>query len=71
MSNSNTTIVPAYGDDYKTRAQAIAAWNNGKDFRIADISNRDDGRYVNKSDATKSNVTVMIRYNKLTEITTV
>ncbi len=25
-------VTPAYGRDYKTKAEVVAAWNDGKDF---------------------------------------
>ncbi len=28
------TLTPAYGRDYKSRAEALEAWNSGKDFSI-------------------------------------
>lgn len=28
------TLTPAYGRDYKTKAEAEAAWTSGKDFQI-------------------------------------
>lgn len=27
-------LIPAYGRQYKTREQALAAWQSGKDFQI-------------------------------------
>lgn len=42
-------IVPAYGRDYRSKAQLLADWAAGKDFRIADMSHPNDGAYVNVS----------------------
>lgn len=42
-------VIPAYGRDYTSKAQVIAAWAAGKDFRIASVG-PDDGRYVNVAD---------------------
>jgi len=43
-----TTLVPAYGRDYKSAKEARAAWDAGQDFRIQDMSDPNDGRVVNK-----------------------
>lgn len=57
------TVVPAYGRDYKSAKEVKAAWEEGKDFRIEDMSSPDDGRYINKEDAVKNGVgTVNVRY---------
>jgi hypothetical protein len=61
------TVVPAYGRDY-TSAQAVKAdWEASKDFRIADISCPDDGRYVNRQDC-KPGEKIRARYKRLTEV---
>jgi len=60
------TLVPAYGRDYKTKKAVKADWDAGKDFRIADFHNPDDGRYTSKSDWSGKHVA--IRYKGLTEI---
>jgi hypothetical protein len=65
------TVVPAYGRDYKSKAAAVADWNAGKDFRIAQFGHVDDGRYVNKPDLNGSGVSVSIRYNQLTRVAVV
>lgn len=62
-----TTLIPAYGRDYKSAKAVRDAWNEGKDFQISNAFSPDDGRYVNKSDAAigqKFN----IRYNGLRSI---
>ena len=63
------TLVPAYGRDYKSKKDVITAWESGKDFLICDISNPDDGRYVNidQSDML-GKITLNIRYKKLTQV---
>ena len=51
------TLTPAYGRDYKTAAQARAAWNNNTDFIIQTYGHPGDGRPANKqsfADATDS-----------------
>jgi len=77
-----TTVTPAYGRDYKTAKAALADWNAGKDFIINDISNRWDGKPINKEGAEKersattssgrwAKLPIMIRYDKLRKITNV
>lgn len=61
-----TTVTPAYGRDYKSAKAALADWNAGKDFVIADISDPDDGRYVNKPQVPDRHI--LIRYKKLMQI---
>ena len=61
------TVVPAYGRDYNSAKEVQADWDAGKDFLIQDISSRDDGKYINKNDATKG-MTLNIRYRRLTQI---
>lgn len=60
------TVVPAYGRDY-TNAKAVKAdWAAGKDFQIADMFSGQDGRYVNKADATGLSITA--RYKGLSQL---
>jgi hypothetical protein len=66
-----TTVTPAYGRDYKSKKAALADWNAGKDFIINDISNRWDGKPVNKQGAEEAGLSIMIRYDKLRKITNV
>ena len=54
-------VVPAYGRDYATAQAALAAWYDGKDFQISDISSPDNGRYCSIRDHRLPK----IRYNKL------
>ena len=61
-----TTVIPAYGRDYKSAAAAKQDWKDGKDFIIADLSNPYDGKPCSIRDGLK----VVIRYNKLQKITT-
>jgi len=60
------TLTPAYGRDYTSLAKAKADWEAGKDFIIADISNRWDGKPCSKRDCKGQEI--MIRYNKLRKI---
>lgn len=74
MSGRKTlTVVPAYGRDYTSAADAAAAWSVGKDFRIADISSRWNGSYVaiSQRDAlTETGIShLLIRFDRLQEVT--
>jgi hypothetical protein len=60
-------LTPAYGHDYKLPAEVSAAYNAGKDFIIADISNRWHGKPANNADLAPEGK-VKIRYNKLTKV---
>lgn len=53
-------LTPAYGRDYKTKAEVIAAWEGGKDFE-GDIFL--GFRKVNKADIPKP-CTVNLRYKR-------
>ena len=54
------TVSPAYGREYKNRAAAKAAWNNGDDFIIRTVGIR--GTYISKRDVTTE--TINIRYDE-------
>lgn len=54
-------ITPAYGRDYRNKAQAIADWVAGKDFILAMT-----GQYISKRDA--ENFSVWIRYDKMRKL---
>ena len=66
------TLTPAYGRDYKSKKAALADWEAGKDFTIADVFSGDHGRKINREDAVNSGVReVNIRYQQLTKIAVV
>jgi hypothetical protein len=65
-----TTLVPAYGRDYKSKKEVLAAWDEGKDFIINDNFHASDGKPINKPQA-KPGEKFNIRYKKLTAICTV
>jgi hypothetical protein len=44
------TLIPAYGRDYTSAAQARADWDANKDFIIADPFHGADGKPTNKAD---------------------
>ena len=64
-----TTLLPAYGRDYKSAKAVKADWNAGKDFVICDFFDPNDGRYCNKQDM--KGKTVNIRYNNKRSIVVV
>ena len=66
-----TTVTPAYGRDYKSKKAALADWNANEDFIINDMSNRWDGKPVNKAGAKEGKLSIMIRYDQLRKITNV
>ena len=62
--------VPAYGKDYKTQAECLAAWRWNKDFFIVSIGPYMN-RYMNRRDYLKHrgpNSTVELRFNRRTEL---
>ncbi len=59
------TLTPAYGRDYKSKAEVLKAWDEGKDFVIADMFHPDSGRFCNKQDVQES---VNIRYKGLRQV---
>lgn len=52
-------VEPAYGRDYKNQKDLKTDWDADKDFR-----DTASGRYVNKSDATRYGLKVIVRYGK-------
>jgi hypothetical protein len=64
-------LVPAYGRDYTSKAKVKEAWDAGDDFLIQDVGSSDNGRYANKPDLAGQDVTVTIRYKRLTMVTTI
>lgn len=60
-------IVPAYGRDYKSKAEIEQDLLGNKDFEISDISSSDDGRYINLPQMREAGIKeVRVRYKKLT-----
>lgn len=62
------TLKPAYGRDYKSKAEVLKDWNANKDFRIASVER--GGTYINKEDASKlvNSPKIFIRYNRSQKI---
>lgn len=56
-------LVPAYGRDYKSKKEVMAAWLAGKDFRV-----EPQGCYINLSDA-QVGMQLEIHYKKLQSLT--
>lgn len=52
---------PAFGRDYRSKAEVLKDWNEGKDFRCAVT-----GRYLSVRDNVPGEV--WVRYKKLTQL---
>ena len=63
------TLTPAYGRDYKSKAEVETDWQGDKDFRIASVG-RWMGAYVNRRQLVESGdvQSVTIRYGKLAKV---
>jgi hypothetical protein len=63
------TLTPAYGRDYKSKAEVEADWNGGKDFQIASVGPW-MGSYVTKRELVEvgGEKEVNIRYAKLSKV---
>lgn len=59
------TLTPAYGRDYKSKAEVVAAFNEDKDFIIRDVISPWCGKPANKRQLKESGVrSVNLRYAK-------
>jgi nicotinamide riboside kinase len=65
---SYLTLTPAHGRDYKSQKAVKDDWLKNKDFVVATLGHP---TYINKQDADRDGVKVMIRYQNLTKITNV
>lgn len=66
---SYLNVVPAYGNDYRSKAEVEKAFFANKDFRIQDMSSKWNGSYINKTDAVKYGVkNLTIRYSNLRKV---
>lgn len=63
------TVVPAYGRTYTGVDQVVKAWRQGRDFIIVGLQG--SGTYINKEDADRFGVSVRVRYNNKTRVTTI
>ena len=59
---TRTTVLPAYGRDYKTAKAVRADFEANKDFMICDMFSPDDGRYVN-AEQLEIGDTLAVRYD--------
>lgn len=70
--STSLTLTPRYGRDYKSKAEVIEAWKDGKDFTVADFFSPDDGRAVSIRESAaliaSGKTAVHIRYKKLAQI---
>lgn len=57
------TAIPAYGRDYKSKAECLADWHAGKDFQCART-----GQYLSVRDMEANKLTVWLRYKRMTQI---
>lgn len=62
-----TTLIPAYGRDYKTAKQAKDDYAEGKDFLIAQFGHPYDGKPANREDMAGAPVT--LRFDSLRKTT--
>ena len=67
---STATLTPAYGRDYKSKAEAIEAWEDGQDFILNDFASMFDGKPCNHADLSEAGEYdfVNIRYAKLRRV---
>lgn len=66
------TLTPAYGRDYKNQRDALAAFEGGADFVIADVHPPENmGRYVSVRDLRGTTQPVFIRYGQLRKMAVV
>lgn len=70
---AHITVTPAYGRDYKSKKAAVEDFDADKDFIVADVTSKWDGKLVNKSQLVeeKQYSEVNIRYKKLTMVAVV
>jgi ribosomal protein L37AE/L43A len=59
-------LVPAYGRDYRSVAEVKAALLANLDFRVFNLHDADDGRYVNLEQI-KPGTEIWVRYARLTK----
>lgn len=52
-------VKAAYGREYKTQAEIKKDWNQNKDFQMFST-----GQYLNKRDAERYDINVVVRYGK-------
>lgn len=66
------TATPAYGRDYKSKKEVLAAWETFKDFIVQDIMSPWDGKPINLQDARSSGMkSINLRYKGMTRVAVV
>lgn len=63
---SYVEVLPAYGRDYKNQSEVKADWKDNKDFQ-----DTFSGSYLNKSDAERLGLKVLVRYSRNTKVVAV
>jgi len=63
-----TTVVPAYGRDYKSAKAVLADFDANRDFIICDMSSPSDGRYVNSEQMNVGDVLAVRYANKTKQV---
>lgn len=63
-----STVIPAYGHDYKTKAKAVQSWEDGKDWIIADHFSPWDGKPISIRDFPLGS-SVNLRYDRGRKVT--
>lgn len=63
-----STVIPGYGRDYTTKAQAVQSWEDGKDWIIADHFSPWNGKPISIRDFPLGS-SVILRYAKLRKTT--
>lgn len=66
MSQNYATLTPAYGRDYKNKAEVLKDFNDGKDFLLDCFGQ--PRTYINKAQI-KPGITVNVRYAKKMKVT--
>lgn len=65
MAGQYLTVTPAHGRDYRTKAEVVAAWEQGEDFILRDSSSRWNGLPIDKEGALRAGfTTVTLRFQK-------
>ena len=66
------TLTPAYGRDYKTVLAVKTDWLKDRDFLVANLFHKYDGKPTNRQDCKAAGETsVMIRFNSLMKTTVI
>jgi hypothetical protein len=60
-------LIPAYGRDYETPTEVRKDFEDNKDFTISDISDRFNGKYVNREQMAVGDA-VFVRYGNLRKV---